>query len=318
MSGHNTNPSDEEQQALAKWKCPDCESPNIVEDHAAGDLVCTNCGRVVGDRVIDIGKEWRSFEGDADKSRVGGPSNPIFDTKKELTTVISGGDANKQGGPQSRNTFSKIHNRSAMSSERSLQTAFDDINRMAERFELPQKIKDRACRVFQQMDEKKAMRGRNTDAMTAACLYSACRLEGVPRTLKEICALTKATKKDIGRAYKQLLKVLDSEMNVKTINSGDYMSRFCSHLDLPQIFQSAAQEVAKKASEVGLVAGKSPVTISAAAIMYVVQFSSKYHKSQKEISDMTGVSEPTIRNCYRDMSRREDLLSDDLKAKVSN
>jgi transcription initiation factor TFIIIB Brf1 subunit/transcription initiation factor TFIIB len=41
--------------------------------------VCTNCGFVVGERVVDVEKEWREFESDPDsrnKSRVGGPMNP--------------------------------------------------------------------------------------------------------------------------------------------------------------------------------------------------------------------------------------------------
>jgi transcription initiation factor TFIIIB Brf1 subunit/transcription initiation factor TFIIB len=34
-------------------RCPDCNSVDLVEDHAAGDLICTGCGRVVGERMID-------------------------------------------------------------------------------------------------------------------------------------------------------------------------------------------------------------------------------------------------------------------------
>jgi transcription initiation factor TFIIB len=38
-----------------RLKCRDCqdEIPNIVEDFAAGDLICGNCGLVLGNRVID-------------------------------------------------------------------------------------------------------------------------------------------------------------------------------------------------------------------------------------------------------------------------
>ena len=32
----------------------------LVEDNRAGDLICPECGLVVGDRVIDVGSEWRS------------------------------------------------------------------------------------------------------------------------------------------------------------------------------------------------------------------------------------------------------------------
>lgn len=47
-------------------QCPDHPEANLVEDHAAGDLICPECGLVVGDRVVDVRSEWRSFS-DSDK-----------------------------------------------------------------------------------------------------------------------------------------------------------------------------------------------------------------------------------------------------------
>ncbi len=50
----------------------------MIEDYRAGDMICSECGLVVGDRVIDVGSEWRTFsneKGGDDRSRVGGPEN---------------------------------------------------------------------------------------------------------------------------------------------------------------------------------------------------------------------------------------------------
>ena len=54
-----------------------CEShPNdpLIEDYHAGDMICSVCGLVVGDRVVDVGSEWRTFSNDKetkDMCRVG-------------------------------------------------------------------------------------------------------------------------------------------------------------------------------------------------------------------------------------------------------
>ncbi|KAI3802212.1 hypothetical protein L1987_30342 [Smallanthus sonchifolius] len=62
-------------------------------------------------------------------------------------------------------------------------------------------IKDRANEIFKKVEDQKSSRGRNQDAILAACLYIACRQEDKPRTLKEICSVANgATKKEIGRA----------------------------------------------------------------------------------------------------------------------
>ena len=49
--------------------------PNIIEDFRSGDVVCGNCGLVLGPRIIDTRSEWRTFSNDDgggdDPSRVG-------------------------------------------------------------------------------------------------------------------------------------------------------------------------------------------------------------------------------------------------------
>ena len=43
---------------------------------------------------------------------------------------------------------------------------------------------DRAQTLFKQVHEGKALKGRSNDAIASACMYIACRQEGVPRTFK--------------------------------------------------------------------------------------------------------------------------------------
>lgn len=49
------------QNLSFKLMCRDCQDPvpNIVEDHQQGDLLCGNCGLVLGNRIIDTRSEWR-------------------------------------------------------------------------------------------------------------------------------------------------------------------------------------------------------------------------------------------------------------------
>lgn len=61
----------------------------------------------------------------------------------------------------------------------------------------------------------------------AACIFIACRQEGKPRTVKEICYYAGgATKKEIGRAKEFIVKQLKVEMGeameIGIIHAGDY------------------------------------------------------------------------------------------------
>ena len=74
--------------------------------------------------------------------------------------------------------------------------------------------------------------------------------------------------------------------------------RYCSHLGLPPFCQSVAEELAEKMSNVGALAGRSPLSIAAACI-YMASYLTKRPKTAKEISLVAGVSDGTIRNAYK-------------------
>ena len=46
------------------------------------------------------------------------------------------------------------------------------------------RFQDRGNMLFKQVHEGKSLKGRSNDAIASACLYIACRQEGVPRTFK--------------------------------------------------------------------------------------------------------------------------------------
>lgn len=182
---------------------------------------------------------------------------------------------------------------------------------MGDRLNLPRMIMDRANTLFKQVHEGKSLKGRSNDAIASACLYIACRQEGVPRTFKEICAVSKISKKEIGRVFKLILKNL--ETSVELITTGDFMSRFCSNLSLPTSVQKCATYIAKKAVELHITAGRSPISVAAAAI-YMASQASADKKNAKEIGDIAGVAEVTIRQSYKLMyPKAHSLFPEDFK-----
>ena len=98
-------------------------------------------------RVIDVGSEWRTFEGNVNPSRVGGPENPLLNGS-DLSTIIGGADAtfNEFGAPKYTNR------RNVCSSDRILLNGFKEIGEIAERINLPKTIVDRANDLFRVSD----------------------------------------------------------------------------------------------------------------------------------------------------------------------
>lgn len=100
--------------------------------------------------------------------------------------------------------------------------------------------------------------------------------------------MSRISKKEIGRCFKLILKAL--ETSVDLITTGDFMSRFCSNLGLPKHVQMAATFIARKAVELDLVPGRSPISVAAAAIYMASQASAekKTQKGQARLKTFTG------------------------------
>jgi len=295
--------------------CPDCKivPPNISEEFSNGDLVCADCGLVLGDRIVDTRSEWRTFandEGD-DPSRVGSAANPLLNGP-QLDTVIS----QRDGGSGAARELNRTHGRvTAVKGERNLLQAYKDISAMCEAIGLPKLIADIAKQLFKRVEDEKLLRGKPNESIIAACIFIACRQEGVPRTFKEICTLTQVPKKEIGRCFKALNDAFH-ETKVQTMTSEDLMARFCSNLGLNMEIQKAAVELTKKAKEIGTLAGKSPVSIAAACI-YMASTLYKEDRNTRDISVVCGVSEVTIKNAYKHLyNERARLVDDRITAKL--
>ncbi|ORX44771.1 cyclin-like protein [Hesseltinella vesiculosa] len=287
--------------------CPDCRvnPPQIVEEFASGDLVCGDCGLVLGDRIIDTRSEWRTFandEGD-DPSRVGAAANPLLDGD-QLETVISRRDGGSGAARDLNKTLGKAN---AMKGERNLAQTYKEIGAMCDSISLSKIVSDTAKQLYKRVEDEKLLRGKSSDAIIAACIFIACRQERVGRTFREICALTRVPKKEIGRCYKTLQNKLMTNTNV--MNSEDLMSRFCSNLQLPNYAQKTGVDLVKQAKEVGTLAGKSPISVAAACI-YLVSYLYRIPKSTRDIAHVAGVSEVTIKSAYKSLYNEREKLID--------
>jgi transcription initiation factor TFIIB len=287
----------------------------------------------LGDRIVDTRSEWRTFANDEngdDPSRVGAVADPLLNGS-QLDTVISARDgysgrARELTRAQNKNSTSK--------SERNLVAAYKEIGAMAEAIGLPKNVSDIAKQLYKKIEDSKQLKGKTIQSIIAACIFIACRKANVPRTFKEICALTKVPKNEIGRVYKTIEKLLvaDSQANAAvhgemanttsavprpgdlqytptaSTSASDLMIRFCNRLQLSPAIQATCVELANRMADAGTLAGRSPISIAAAGIFFISWLMDK-GKSAKDVGEAAGVSEGTVRNAYKVIyAAREQLV----------
>lgn len=309
-----TAPSAPQMDLNLRLQCRDCRDqvPNIVEDFSAGDLICGNCGLVLGNRIIDTRSEWRTFansdDNSGDPSRVGSMGDPLLGGNNSLeATVISGID-NNTGMSRDLN---RAHNRvNQDKSAINLVEAFKSIDSMCHSIDLPRLIVDTAKQLFKQVEDEKMIKGKSGEAVKASCIYIACGIHHSARTFKEICNLTKVSKKEIGKYYKMLQPKLKEPSSNLSLDA--YVFRFSSQLDLSSRIQQAAVKVVKRVSEDGCLAGKSPITVVAVCLYFACQLSDD-PKTYREIAEVAQCSDSTLRSAFKYLSDRKEEFGKDLK-----
>jgi len=70
------------------------------------------------------------------------------------------------------------------SADKALRSAHSAIEDMAGRIPLAKRIVKQAFLIFKHCYENKCLRGRSQEAIVASCIYTACRQEGSPHTIK--------------------------------------------------------------------------------------------------------------------------------------
>jgi transcription initiation factor TFIIIB Brf1 subunit/transcription initiation factor TFIIB len=197
--------------------CPECkEVPPNLEFPDSHETVCGSCGLVLADREIDTHSEWRTFSNDDqnndDPSRVGDAANPLLNGN-QLETQIAAGATGK-----ARELYRAQNKQSSEKTNKALLAAYKEIGALCDGFNIQKNVADTAKYLFKIVDDAKAFKGKSQDVIIAGCIFIACRQCKVPRTFTEIFAVTKVTRKEIGRIYKALEKFF-TQQNLERINS---------------------------------------------------------------------------------------------------
>ena len=250
-------------------------------------------------------KRRRKREEKEKRSRVGGPLNQTIHDRG-LSTLIDWKDKDAMGrtlDPKKRLEVLRwrkwqIRARIQSSIDRNLAQAMNELERIANLLNVPKPVKDEAALIYRKAVEKGLVRGRSIESVVAAAIYAACRRLKIARTLDEISQFTKANRKEVARCYRLLLKELD--ISVPVSDPKDHVTRIGSLLGLSGATMKKAAEILEKAKELGLTAGKDPAGLAAAAI-YIASLLNEERRTQKEIAQVAGVTEVTVRNRYKEL-----------------
>jgi len=276
--------------------CNNCKKYGLLEDKSNGIIVCTHCGVINCDQVIDEGAEWNfgaeeAATGGKDPSRCGMPVDPFFQ-KSSCTTMI--------GGAFNRNFLMKrLQAQISMDyRERSRYHMFVKIAKMCEN--LSPTILQTVKHYYVKMAEEKLSRGNVRLGLIACCIFFACKKNKTPRSIKEICKMCDIETSVFNSAHKIFPDIMknhiEAELFEESTQVDDLTSRFCSYLNLDRKksckIANKVRQINEVVDETQILIGKTPSAITAACIIYVtshenISIHKKYISQQLNVSVVT-------------------------------
>ncbi len=298
--------SETRAQDQTSESCPECGG-KLVTDEEHAETLCNECGLVVDEGEIDHGPEWRAFDSaEKDKkSRVGAPTTKTLHDDG-LSTNIGWRDQDAYGNRLSARKKRKMQRlrkwnerfRTRDSKERNLKQALGEVQRMSSALGLPDDVRETAGVIYRRALEEDLLPGRSIEGVATASLYAAARQAGTPRSIDEVVTVSRVEEMEFTRTYRYIVRELKLEVQPADPNS--YVGRFASDLDLSDEAERTARDLLNAAKEQAVHSGKSPVGLAAAAV-YAAPLITNEEITQEEVSNVTDVSEVTIRNRYHEL-----------------
>ena len=244
--------------------CERCYAKNsIITDYSEGELVCSNCGKVYEERIIDDEYEKRTFEdndGENRIQRIGPPAKPEYGNELGTNLLIR-----EKGKTRVVKSYSKNDK---------IQRNFMKIQKLLSSVDVSQNIIEEVKSYYGKVGKNMNMQGRNVNYIIVGLYYYASRKLKLAKTIKEItemfkCVLPNLTERMVKKAFNSIKREIveindenefvDAEKNYIETFIGGNIQKYNLKMLAFQIVNNINQSV--------LLEGKNPKTIAGLSLL---------------------------------------------------
>ena len=286
--------------------CLVCGGTSWDADNVRGETICSDCGYVASEKMIDPGAEWVNHSGGDDRSRVGAPTTLTLSDKGLSTEIrrsdLTSGGARKHGmsGKSLRDwrRRQRIDQRSKTrdSRSRNLSIAMQFIR---DRGDLTPQIEQEAASLYRHSVERGLVTGRSIRGVSAACVYIAAREAKLPRKIEDVAVAFDMVSDVEIKELKRTIRLVARNLGTQHITGPEeYFEKFHSDLGLPPSVLGDARDIWTVVGDNLSWQGKKPSGI-AGVILYFASQNSTSPRTQSEVCAVSGISEVTLRGLLK-------------------
>ena len=292
--------------------CSICGSNQIITDTESGETICSKCGQVLLDKILETQPEPQNFPesyGSNNRSRTG-MSTSLARHDMGLSTIIGRTDRDASGqkiDPLMRSTMERLktwdmRTQTHTPTDRNLKQAFFQLGVLKDKLGLSDTVVEKTAYIYRKAQQRMLIRGRTISGILSAAICISCRELGTPRTLKDISVGSNVRLKEVARSYRLLGFELD--LKIPIVDPMKCVSRVANKAKLNEKTKRQAAEIMNNVIQrETLSAGKDPMGL-AASVLYLASLNTSENITQANIADAAGVTEVTIRNRVKDLKKQ--------------
>jgi len=295
--------------------CAICKrNDRVVTDPESGEVICSNCGMVVSDKIHDINRpERRAFLSSEEMNnsntnvRTGAPTS-LARHDMGLSTIIGRTDRDAGGhkiDTEIRSTMERLRTQdfrtqNYTSTDKNLKQAFDQLDILKDKLGLSDSMVEKTAYIYRKAQERGFSRGRSIAAVLDAAIYIACREIGISRKLKDIATISNVKYKFLAKTYRLLVFELD--LKIPVVDLTKCIAKVANKTNLSEKTKRKAIDIMNDITTKNEIFsdGKDPMGL-AATILYISCMETGEKIKQEYISNAAGVRGVTLRNRLKDL-----------------
>lgn len=191
-----------------KFLC-ECDEMYKIIDTESGDVICSNCGLVLEERVMQFQDE---FDANDNFISIQSSKNAFFENTM-MSTIIS--KSKSKSKLKNIGLMNTLHIQTSVNQRESYRNKeFCEVERLCADLKTTANVATQAKHYFHDLCKIKVFRGVNRKAMMACCIIRSFSTNKINRTVTEICDAVNVSK----HVFTKNLKKYETLMKVKLFN----------------------------------------------------------------------------------------------------
>lgn len=315
-SADGTETNENTEKKKNSHLCSNCNSDSLVNDSSMGHYVCQDCG-VVQNEYLDKNPEYNNYEDSSNQgsNRCGCPTNYFF-PKASLGTKIKTSNYSR---------IKVLHSWGQMPyRERSLLSVLEQIQGKCKKYKITQTIIDNAKIMYKKINDCKHSKGKNEGkniiircinrkSLIAACVFFGCKLQGKPRSPKEIADIFDLELKQVNKGCRKFLDLMNVDIlmyKIKCSQSTDFIERYCKKLKIKKDYIDCATRISNNIHKLDIASTHQPPSVAAGSILLMANVCN-LEITKKSISEIFTISDVTIAKTYRKIHPYSKIITND-------